>query len=863
MTDQLIHAESNQLIDLSELDGTARVAAGSIALFAVCRRRRFLFTVERGGIVPPLALPPNSPWRLVAIPLEPAALTAANENAREVQDWAARLQNALGIVFERPVDSIETLVELGPEIANALEADREQRARRAQARFEMRDEVNARLTGEAVASLTNLHPESREHTVPAESAEDAFLEGVRATAAAMGIVVPKTMAAAATGPASDKEQLRAIAHRSGFRTRHVVLSGSWWTQEYGPLFGHLKENHRPVALLPDPGSGGAGYVLYDPTEGTREPVNARCASGFEPLAHTFYRPLPPDLSSRGLLRFAFEFHRRDLTTLVWTGLGIVLMGLVGPQGAAILIDSAIPDADRGTIWQVAFGMFAAAGGSILFLLAQSVAVLRMQTAAYVALQSGVWDHLLKLGPSFFRRYTAGELLVRANALTRIQQFLTTEAMRSLFGGVTSALTVLLIFYYDAALGGIAILSGAVMVAALWLSMRKWFRLEQQWQSFEELLSGMLVQLIGGVSKLRVAGATQRAFAYWARQYGHKQEINSAIQSAKDRVRVVNATVPSLAIALSYYYLLGLPAGRLQLGNFLACSSLMTMFLTGLTAASENLVRLSLIGALWKRMQPILEAVPEVDRAKSLPGRLRGRISIENVTFRYGTSGPMTLDGISIEIEPGECVALTGPSGCGKSTLLNLLLRFEEPHSGSIALDGQDLSGLDVTEVRRQIGVVAQDGKIMSQSIYENICCGGASTMDEAWEAARSAGFAEDIESMPMGMHTVISEGGTNLSGGQRQRLLIARALLRKPSILIFDEATSALDNRTQAIVTDSLNQLRATRIVVAHRLSTIRDADRICVIDKGRVVEEGTFDQLVAKHGMFSRLISRQMGGRT
>src|SRR5208283_1441868 len=200
----------------------------------------------------------------------------------------------------------------------------------------------------------------------------------------------------------------------------------------------------------------------------------------------------------------------------------------------------------------------------------------------------------------------------------------------------------------------------------------------------------------------------------------------------------------------------------------------------------------------------------------------------------------------------------GPSGSGKSTLLNLLLRFETPHSGSIRLDGRELSSLDITAVRRQIGVVTQDGRIMAGSLFENICCGGVNTMDHAWEAARAAGLAEDIEAMPMGMHTVVSEGGGNLSGGQRQRLLIARALVLKPSILIFDEATSALDNRTQAIVTDSLNRLKATRIIVAHRLSTIRNANRIYVIEKGRVVQQGRFEELAKAPGLFSRLVSRQ-----
>ena len=233
--------------------------------------------------------------------------------------------------------------------------------------------------------------------------------------------------------------------------------------------------------------------------------------------------------------------------------------------------------------------------------------------------------------------------------------------------------------------------------------------------------------------------------------------------------------------------------------------------------------------------------------------------MDHVTFRYRDDGPLTLDDVTIEAMPGECIALAGPSGGGKSTILSLLLGFEKPVGGTIYYDGHDLKGLNVTNVRRQVGVVMQDNKIMAGSIFENIACGSLSSVTDAWEAARAAGLADDIEQMPMGMHTVISEAGTNLSGGQRQRLLIARALILKPSVLILDEATSALDNRTQTLVMRNLDSLKVTRIIVAHRLSTIRHADRIYVIDRGRIVQTDTFDRLARQEGLFARLMSRQM----
>lgn len=246
-------------------------------------------------------------------------------------------------------------------------------------------------------------------------------------------------------------------------------------------------------------------------------------------------------------------------------------------------------------------------------------------------------------------------------------------------------------------------------------------------------------------------------------------------------------------------------------------------------------------------------------SKADPGKLIGKITVDHVTFCYRHDGLVTLDDVSISAEPGEFIALVGASGSGKSTLLRLLLGFETPQAGSVYYDGQDLSGLDVNAVRRQLGVVLQNGQLNSASIFENIAGSAQMTLDEAWEAARMSGFADDITAMPMQMHTVVSEGGSNLSGGQRQRLLIARALALKPRVLFFDEATSALDNKTQAIVSESLDKLQVTRIAIAHRLSTIRNAHRIYVLQAGRVVQQGTFQELAAVEGLFAQLMARQM----
>ena len=297
---------------------------------------------------------------------------------------------------------------------------------------------------------------------------------------------------------------------------------------------------------------------------------------------------------------------------------------------------------------------------------------------------------------------------------------------------------------------------------------------------------------------------------------------------------------------------------MSIGVFLAFNTALGTFVGGTTALSNSLVAILDTLAKSKRIMPILEAEPEANETKSDPGRLEGSLSLSHLCFRYSEEGSLILDDVSIEANPGEFVALVGPSGSGKSTLFRLLLGFETPESGLVAFDGQDLSGLDVTAIRRQLGVVLQSGVLNAGSIFETIGAGALITLDEAWQAATDAGLEDDIRAMPMEMHTMVSEGGGNLSCGQRQRLLIARALVTNPRILLMDEATSALDNRTQAIVSRSLQRRKVTRIVIAHRLSTIQNADRIYVLDRGRIVQTGMFDELADREGVFGSLMAKQ-----
>ncbi|MGF1675874.1 MAG: NHLP bacteriocin export ABC transporter permease/ATPase subunit [Rivularia sp. (in: cyanobacteria)] len=653
-----------------------------------------------------------------------------------------------------------------------------------------------------------------------------------------------------------REPIEAIARASRIRMRRITLRDKWWQQDSGPLLTYTLEDRRPIAIIP---ISDTRYQIIDPLQQTRCICNAKIAATLSPTAYTFYRPLPKNLQVLSLLGFALRGHSKELFTLLFAGIVTTLLGMITPQAIAILIDYAIPDADRVLLFQLALGLFVATLAQTLFQLTQGVAIMRLETFADTSTQAAVWDRLLNLKPSFFRSYSMGDLSQRVSVISQIRAKLSNTLLKSFFSSVFSLLNLGLLFYYSIPLALIATFVALINVTVTIISGVMTLHKVRPLLSLQGQLFGIMVQIIGGVSKFRTAGAEARAFAYWGKQYHHQLHLTLESQKIEDNLVVVNNLLSALTPAVIFAFATNLLQGNgISTGTFLAFNMAFGTFISGATSLSSTVVDILEVLPLWERAQPILQAIPEVDGSKSDPGRLSGLVEIKNVIFRYRNDGQLTLDDVSLRAEPGEFIALVGASGSGKSTLLRLLLGFDTPESGSIYYDGQELAGLDVNAVRRQLGVVLQGSRLMSASIWENISSNAVLTMDEAWSAAKMAGLADDIAAMPMGMHTVVSEGGTNLSGGQRQRLLIARALALRPRILLFDEATSALDNRTQAIVSESLEQLNVTRIVVAHRLSTIRNADRIYVMQNGRLVQQGNFDQLGDQEGLFRLLISRQ-----
>ena len=743
---------------------------------------------------------------------------------------------------------------LEPVFFRALEDLDRLAASELRARFEQRQELHQRLASETLRDLASASAKGAPASASTLSGPP-LLVAAQVVGKAQGITIRP-----AVGDLDARRMLQAIALASGVRTRRVILAGRWWVEENGPILAFKDADKAPVALVPaKPSLSGqllnaSRYTMFDPADRSWTPVKSSVAATLFPAAATFYRPFGDERSTWDLIRFGVEFYHGDLLMIVVCAVTVVLFGMVTPQATAVLVNQAIPDGNRSLLLQVALGMSAALVGGMLFDLTRSISALRVLNAMTIALQTGAWDWLLKLRPAFYRDFSVGDLRGQVDGFSRIHEQFTPETLRIVAGGVAGSAYIALMFYYSVPLGLLALLCGLVVITATAASGVSLSRSQYSLQQMEGAISGLMVQLINAVPKLRVAGAEQRAFAHWGKLYSRKQRVAHQVQRTRDRLTLVNATMPTLATGLAFSLALDGP----DIGTFLAFSLALGMFMRGVTQLSDASGGLVSIGIRWQRTRRILETEPEVSPGKRHPGGLAGRLALDHVTFRYREHGPLTLEDVNIHAEPGECIALVGPSGCGKSTILNLLLGFEVPSSGAIYVDGQDLAGLDLTAVRRQMGVVRQDGQLMSESIFENIICGSLSPMKDVWDAARAAGLADDIEQMPMGMHTVIAEGGSNISGGQKQRLLIARALVRKPKILLLDEATSALDNHTQQIVTESLNRLKTTRVVVAHRLSTIRQADRIYVIRAGRVVQEGTYAELARQPGLFAQLMHRQ-----
>ena len=650
-------------------------------------------------------------------------------------------------------------------------------------------------------------------------------------------------------------QLEYVLRPTGLMTREVELEEGWQNDAYGPMLGYLKEAGTAVALLP---GTIYGYYFKDPATGKRTRITRKTARLFSREALCFYQPLPmKKLGIPDLLKYMKNsITYGDLVVIVLATLAVQLVGMIEPRVYSLVTGKILEGHNMNLMAGVGVFLLTSAFAAQLIGLVRSLLMQRINTKTSQAVQASVMMRILSLPVSFFRRYSSGELSSRAGSVNSLCSMMLNNILSIGLSSLLSLLYVAQIFSFAPALvwpSLLIILATVVMSLAVSFVQIGISRKRMKLSAEEQ---GMSYTVINGIQKIRLSGSEKRVFARWGRLYakGAQLEYNPPLFL---KINTVITTAISLIGTIVLYYL----AIQTNVGvsQYYAFTAAYGRVMGAFSALAGIAVSVASIRPVLEMAEPILKAEPEVAADKQPVDRVTGHIEMSHVSFRYEENTPYVLNDLSLDIKAGEYVAIVGRTGCGKSTLVRLLLGFEKPEKGGIFYDRHDLNSIDPRSLRKHIGVVIQNGQLFQGDIFSNITISAPDlTLDEAWEAAEMAGIAQDIRDMPMGMQTLISEGQGGISGGQKQRLMIARAVAPKPSILIFDEATSALDNKTQKQVSGALDKLNCTRIVIAHRLSTIRNCDRILVMDKGTIIEEGTYDDLIAQNGHFAELVARQ-----
>ena len=733
---------------------------------------------------------------------------------------------------------------------------------RARNQLRILDNSVANLLGEETTPFSEGIADSR-----ADKLEDVTFI-VRRTAQALNMPTDNIKIAPELTRKLDQIRLiRRLMQKGTMQMRLITLEDGWHKKDSGVIIGYYGEEKELAVFIPvTPRT----YKLVTKKNPDGIPIDNEVIKKIDKSAFACYGGFPSrKLKIFDLLKFIFkQCWFADYRVVIFISLISGLIPLIMPIVTETIFQDIIPNLDYSglsTVTQVTFiTSFTMASLGIV----RNIAVMRITTKIDMATEAALWGRLLNLPTTFFRKYTSGELASRMGGIGVVKGLVSPEFIGGLFGFVFSFWSIFLMCYYSFKLTAAAVvvwLVYCVITAGIY-----WRVLKFQRKLIEtgNRLSGMIQQIFTGLAKFREHGAEKQAYLLWTKVFGEHWNWSLKLRWQNNYNMIIGSIQPFILSMLLYYIAVyGIneigPHGEqiqgITYAQFIAFQAAYTSFNGTLNGIIPLVGQYFAIQPQIENLKPILDEVPESVGDKLDAGVLSGAIEVSNLTFGYGENGREVIHDLSFKISAGENVAIVGKSGCGKSTLVRLLLGFETPRKGAIYFDGQDLSELNMPSVRTQMGVVLQNGQLMQGDIFTNIIGTNALTQDDAWAAAEAAGVADDISMMPMGMQTVISEGSSNISGGQRQRILIARALVTKPSILIFDEATSALDNRTQAIVTNSLNRLKATRIIVAHRLSTIRQCDKIFVMDAGRIVEQGGFDELVAQGGIFSNLVKRQI----
>ena len=653
-----------------------------------------------------------------------------------------------------------------------------------------------------------------------------------------------------------EEQLTGILRPRGIMMRDIQLRGDWWKECIGPLLGYTKDG-RLIALMPT--KTGLGYQ-YREQDGTIRKVGHReMEKELKPKAITFTKALPlTPLRVNDLLRFTWSvISGPNALLMVVCALVVVLLGMFTPMANKLIFDTVIPTGDPSGLLPITGLLIGATLSTLLLTLTRNLYIIRIRNIAEMHVQNAIMARTFLLSPTFFSRNPSGELSEKLNNVSTLATLLNEAMVGALLNAVLSVIYLIQVNIYGGKLFWPAVAVIVLQYGALLLNYRRAVYVQNNYTERVAKLSGLEYNLFAGIQKLKLTGSETRAFARWLDHYSETARFlyNPALKS-----RLYPAFTAFLGIGGTMFIFWSTLSNGVSTSDYIAFSSAFGMMTAAITQLQLVIPNLSQIKPLLESVKPILEEVPEMEDKAPQVEDLFGGIEISGLSFRYQEDGPMILDDLSLKIEPGEYVGIVGKSGCGKSTLMRLLLGFEQPLTGGIYYDNYDLAKVDKTSLRRKIGCCLQSGSLFTGDIFHNVTITAPwATREEAWEALRMASLEDDVRKMPMGLFTLVSEGGGGLSGGQKQRILIARALISKPDILFFDEATSALDNISQKAVSDNLDELMCTRVVIAHRLSTIRHCDRIIVLDKGKIAEEGTFEELMENKGLFYEMSLRQL----
>lgn len=653
-----------------------------------------------------------------------------------------------------------------------------------------------------------------------------------------------------------EEQLTGILRPRGIMMRDIQLRGDWWKECIGPLLGYTKDG-RLVALMPT--KTGLGYQ-YREQDGTIRKVGHReMEKELKPKAITFTKALPlTPLRVKDLLRFTWSvISGPNALLMVICALVVVLLGMFTPMANKLIFDTVIPTGDASGLLPITGLLIGATISTLLLTLTRNLYIIRIRNIAEMHVQNAIMARTFLLSPTFFSKNPSGELSEKLNNVSTLATLLNEAMVGALLNAVLSVIYLIQVNIYGGKLFWPAVAVVVLQYGALLLNYRRAVYVQNNYTERAAKLSGLEYNLFAGIQKLKLTGSETRAFARWLDHYSEMARFlyNPALKS-----RLYPALTAFLGIGGTMFIFWSTLSNGVSTSDYIAFSSAFGMMTAAITQLQLVIPNLSQIKPLLESVKPILEEVPEMEDKAPQVEDLFGGIEVSGLSFRYQEDGPMILDDLSLKIEPGEYVGIVGKSGCGKSTLIRLLLGFEQPLSGGIYYDNYDLAKVDKASLRRKIGCCLQSGSLFTGDLFHNITVTAPwATHEDAWEALRMASLEDDVRKMPMGLFTLISESGGGLSGGQKQRILIARALISKPDILFFDEATSALDNIAQKAVSDNIDELMCTRVVIAHRLSTIRHCDRIIVLDKGKIAEEGTFEELMENKGLFYEMSLRQI----